>query len=57
MNNPMSNPNVFRRPDGTYFYHNYDTDEDTDIFPLNTMFDDPAYWTFKDESGKIYNPR
>jgi hypothetical protein len=57
MNNPMSNPNVFRRPDGTYFYHNYDTDEDTDIFPLNTMFDDPAYWTFKDKSGKIYNPR
>lgn len=47
-------PNVFRRPDGSFFYSDGITE--TPIRPLNTTLEDPQYWTYQDEEGKIYSP-
>lgn len=50
----MTRPNIFQRPDGSYFY-SADGIE-TDVSPINVLGDNPAQWTYSDASGKIYRP-
>lgn len=49
-------PNIFRRPDGSFFY--WGDDGEIDVTPLNTtLSDDPSMWTYIDQSGKKYTPK
>ena len=49
-------PNIFRRPNGSFFYQG--DDGEIDVTPLNTtLSDDPSMWTYVDQSGKQYTPR
>lgn len=50
-------PNIFRRSDGTYFYQEDPNSEEVTVTPLNTLFEDPAQWTYTDNDGKVYTPR
>ena len=50
----MARPNIFQRPDGTYFYSVDGTE--TDVTPITTIGEDPAYWTYTDAAGKTYRP-
>lgn len=49
--------NLYRRPDGSFFYQNSPDDEEIDVTPQYTVFDDPSMWTFVDKSGKTYTPK
>lgn len=49
-------PNLFQRPDKSYFYQN--GDQEVDVFPLiSPTGTSPNTWTFVDNSGKIYTPQ
>ena len=50
-------PNIFRRPNGEYFYQASPDSEEVSVTPLNTLFDNPALWTYTDNNGKLYTPR
>ena len=49
--------NIFRRPNGEYFYKASPDSEEISVTPLNTLFDNPALWTYTDANGKLYTPR
>lgn len=50
--------NIFRRPDGTYFYQETPESTEVTVTPISTAaFDDPAMWTYQDEAGKWYTPK
>jgi hypothetical protein len=48
-------PNIFQRPDGSYFYQ-VPGGEEIDVTPINTLSEDNSRWTYTDASGRIYNP-
>lgn len=48
-------PNIFQRPDGSYFYQ-VPGGEEIDVTPINTLSEDNSKWTYTDASGRIYNP-
>lgn len=50
-------PNLFRRPDGTYFYQESPGSEEISLTPLNTVLPDPAQWTYVDDEGRRYTPK
>lgn len=53
--------NIFRYTNSNgnvrYVYQNNPEDEEVPVRPLNTIFPDPAQWTFTDDNGKFYTPR
>ena len=53
----MDRANIFRRPNGEYFYQASPESEEVTVTPLNTLFDNPALWTYTDANGKLYTPR
>lgn len=53
----MNKPNIFRRPNNSYFYQANPESEEVNLTPVNTVFDNPALWTFTDDAGRIYKPR
>ncbi len=53
----MNKANIFRRPNGEYFYQAFPDSEEITVNPLNTMFENPALWTYTDAHGKVYSPR
>lgn len=48
-------PNIFQRPDGSYFYQ-VPGGEEIDVTPINTLSEDNSRWTYTDASGRVYNP-
>lgn len=53
----QSAPNIFQRPDGTFFYSNKISGEEVDVTPINKTFsDNPSMWTFTDNAGRTYTP-
>ena len=50
-------PNIFRRPDGTYFYQADPDSEEIIVTPLMTSLGDESQWTYIDEVGKHYTPQ
>ena len=48
-------PNIFQRPNGSYFYQ-VPGGEEIDVTPINTLSEDNSRWTYTDASGRIYNP-
>ena len=55
MNTPK--PNIFRRPDGSYFYQEGPEDKEINVTPMNTVFDNPSQWTYVDDEGRQYTPK
>ncbi len=53
----MNRANIFRRPNGEYFYQASPDSEEITVTPLNTIFENPALWTYTDANGKLYSPR
>ena len=49
-------PNIFQRPDGSYFYSN-NGEVEVNVTPLNKLTNNPAEWTYTDETGRIYTPK
>lgn len=53
--------NIFRytnnNGDVRYVYQDNPDAEEVPVRPLNTIFPDPAQWTFTDDAGKFYTPR
>lgn len=43
--------------DVRYVYQDNSDAEEVPVRPLNTIFPDPAQWTFTDDAGKFYTPR
>ena len=56
-----TDPNIFKytNPSGDvrYVYRATPDGEEIAVRPLNTIFPDPAQWTFTDDNGKFYTPR
>ena len=50
-------PNIFRRPDGSYFYQEGPEDKEINVTPMNTVFDNPSQWTYVDDEGRQYTPK
>lgn len=48
--------NIFQRPDGSYFYSN-DGKSEINVIPLNKLTNNPAEWTYTDETGRVYTPK
>jgi len=47
--------NLFRRPDGTYFFVNNDGSQ-VDVKPLTKLSNNESTWTFVDDNNKLYTP-
>ena len=52
----LPNPNIFQRPDGSYFYSN-DGKTEVNVTPLNKLTDNPAEWSYTDKTGRVYTPK
>lgn len=52
----LPKPNIFQRSDGSYFYSD-DGKTEVNLTPLNKLTDNPAEWTYADETGRVYTPK
>lgn len=50
-------PNIFRRPNGEYFYQASPDSDEITVVPRIKVSDDPAYWTYADANGRLYTPK
>lgn len=53
----MNTANIFRRPNGTYFYQAAPEGEEVSVTPIMTTLGDESMWTYQDDSGRRYTPR
>ena len=49
-------PNLFKQGD-RYFYQESPGSKKISVTPINTTFDNPAYWTYQDAEGRVYTPK
>lgn len=53
----MNTPNIFRKKDGTYVYQSSPQSDEISVEPINTVFENPSQWTYRDQQGRLYTPR